>query len=217
MTKTVSKVYKYIKSVLIDDNAHGLEHVERVRNWAVKIAKSEKYKDLELVEIVSLLHDIGFSKTNKWSEHAELGSKMAMGFLRKNNLLSSEKIAHIGTAIINHSVSLKNQDQLVCIIRDADMLDMVGAIGIIRTLISQNMRSVYDKNNIKGVLWKSDYKKAYDNYNSEIGAGKTIIDQLNFQIHCLNEIKTKYARKEALIRCKYITNFILEFDREIKV
>ena len=47
----VSQIEKYVKKVIKDKIAHGFKHVDRVRNWALCIAKREGYKNLEVVEV----------------------------------------------------------------------------------------------------------------------------------------------------------------------
>ena len=216
MSKAVVATQDFVDKTFRGNITHGFEHAKRVRNWAVKIAKSEKFPDLELVEITSLLHDIGFSKTDKWKDHGKLGGDIAFEFLTKNKLLSKQKISKVREVISTHNNNAKSEDKLLCILRDADMLDMMGAVGIMRTFISQRERLAYDDKNIKGKLWNSSYKNAYKNYDSEIGAGGTIIDQLNFQMHCVKELTTEFARKEAKQLCKFVSKFILQLEKEIK-
>lgn len=208
-------VENYVKKVLTGDRSHGYDHAIRVRNWAIKIAKTEHYSDLDLIETVALLHDIGFSKTKRWEEHAKVGAVMAVKFLRQNNLLTPSKTQLVEKVIINHSNSVKTSIKPLRILRDADMLDMVGAMGIVRTIISQNKRPVYDEKDIKGSLWESNYIDAYKKYNQDRGAGSTIVDQLNFQLHCLAEMSTEYAKRIARPMCKYMINFVVEIEKEV--
>jgi len=216
MTSVVRSVDKFVKNLVVKDMAHGYTHVRRVRNWAVQIAKSENYKDLQLVEIVSLLHDIGFSRTNNWELHAKIGADMAKNFLTTNAILTKNKVKLIEEVIERHSSREKTHNKLLIILRDADMLDMLGALGIIRTFISQHDRKFYDEKNPKGDLWKSSYKAAYEMYNPNKGAGLCVVDQLNFQKHCLKEIQTTYAKNKADAMCKFMDNFILELEAEVQ-
>jgi len=212
-----NKVTSYLKCTLGSDNAHDFDHAVRVRNWALKIAQSEGYEDLDIVEIAALFHDIGFSKTRNWNSHAKIGAQMAIEFLKKEKLFSSKQVSLIKKTIEKHNLRSKTQNKLLGILRDADMLDMVGAVGIVRTFISQHKRKAYDIDNIRGKLWMSSYNNAYRHYSFGNGAGETIVDQLNFQQHCLSEMSTKYARRVAKNFCKYMSKFILQLERELNL
>jgi len=64
-------------------NIHDYKHVDRVRKWAVKIARAEK-KDVFLAEMAALLHDVGRAKEKPPKIlHADIGAKMAYNFLTK--------------------------------------------------------------------------------------------------------------------------------------
>ena len=87
--------------------AHDFKHVDRVRNWALIIAREELFIDLELVEITALLHDIGLAYLHEGAEryeHGQLGSDIAVTFLKKNSAFSDEKIKQIADAIKHHSL-----------------------------------------------------------------------------------------------------------------
>lgn len=91
--------------------------------------------DMEIIELAALLHDV--AKLDQRSDeihHAVLGSKIADEFLHKLQI-SPEKIRGVVEAIRFHSYGIY-QDHLnleTLVLKDADRLDEVGALGIIMT------------------------------------------------------------------------------------
>jgi uncharacterized protein len=213
----IGLVENYVRKISThNDPAHGYEHVDRVRKWAVEVAESINYQNLEIVEMVALLHDVGLSKTKSWAKHASVGAKMAAGFLRKNKLTSVQNIKLIEHTILAHSEPGTTDNILLIVLRDADMLDMLGSMGIARTVISQhNSRQLYDPNRVKGYLWNSSYKHAYKRYNTESGAGNSVVDQINFQMHCLREMNTVFAKNIAKKLIAFMKSYIIQLDNEV--
>ena len=61
----IQQVEDHARRMMAAEVAHDFKHADRVRNWALHIAKREGYEDLETVEIAALLHDIGLSRAEK--------------------------------------------------------------------------------------------------------------------------------------------------------
>ena len=78
--------------------AHGFQHVDRVRGWALHIAREEGYPDLELVEAAALLHDVGLAAVTKRRDHGRVGAEIAARFLRERELFVEEDIVAIAEA-----------------------------------------------------------------------------------------------------------------------
>jgi uncharacterized protein len=112
---------------------HDWFHVERVWKTAKTIAKTEKADELT-VELAALLHDIADAKFHDGDE--EIGPAKAKAFLRSAGL--EENYAnHIASIIRN--ISFKGGQTAatidcieLAIVKDADRLDAIGAIGIAR-------------------------------------------------------------------------------------
>ena len=60
--------------------AHDFKHVDRVRRWALHIARDEGYADLALVEAAALLHDIGLAHVTERSDHGGVGAEGNFSF-----------------------------------------------------------------------------------------------------------------------------------------
>jgi len=121
-------------------SAHNLDHVFRVYNLCLLIAKHEENVDLDVLIPSALLHDIARveeskDKTGKL-DHAILGGEIAEDILRKLQY-EEEKIQRIKHCIIAHRFRTGNEPNTIeaKILFDSDKLDAIGAIGIARTFM----------------------------------------------------------------------------------
>jgi len=146
----IEEVKKLVFELLNNDNTgHGIEHITRVYNLAIKFAKEEK-ANLELVSLAALLHDV--------DDYKLFGEK------NSNNLTNAKKIMK------TVNIDLDTQEKVLEIIRtigyrrslqgirpkslegkivsDADMCDCIGATGIIRlhSYSSYHRKPFFDKN-----------------------------------------------------------------------
>ena len=118
-------------------SAHDMEHVMRVYNMAIKIAKTEKNVDHDILKAAVLLHDIARSKEDDDKTgkicHARESAKMSRPILRKLGF-SEEQIKKIQHCILAHRYKNNTKPQSIeaKIIFDADKLDSLGAMVIIR-------------------------------------------------------------------------------------
>jgi uncharacterized protein len=124
----------------LDDPAHGWEHVLRVYHQALHIAEQEK-ADTFIVGIAALLHDLGRLVEHRSRPHAELSAVEARSLLEQYDL-QEEQIAAILHAIEAHSFShgVEPHTLEAGVVRDADRLDGLGAIGILRWAISGTLK-----------------------------------------------------------------------------
>ena len=182
----VLQIEKYVeeatsKQAPILITAHDFKHVDRVRNRALMLAEGEDFNKPEIVEITALLHDIGLAKVDKGNEktgfinlppHGSLGAEIAGKYLTENTDLAEEVIGLITDAIRYHSsppsvveehlAALGEKGTLLEILRDADVLDALGAVGLMRAFTSKHFLMEYDPQNIKGEGWNlssADFKK----------------------------------------------------------
>jgi len=145
-SQVLSKVYEDIQQryVGFDDPAHGWEHIQRVYRLALYIAERES-ADSFIVGMAALLHDIGHLSTAKTQHHADLSRSMASELLTAYNVPADtqEAILH---AIAAHSFSLGIEPRTLeaKVVRDADRLDSLGAIGILRWAVTGAVRRTSD-------------------------------------------------------------------------
>jgi putative nucleotidyltransferase with HDIG domain len=220
--------------------AHDFKHVDRVRNWAVYLAEKEEFGDLQLVEATALLHDIGLAyktngvesseatgtKTAKLPEHATTGARMAEKYLRENTDYTGEKIQRIALAIGYHSTPPWEVDDfvktipedsamLIKILRDADTLDAVGAVGLMRAFTSKYFMPEYAPGIFKGESWGLTDEEFHARFGPGLGSVKYIIDQINQQIRYYENFRTGTAKQIAGPLVQYMRDFVLQLDSEI--
>ena len=112
---------------------HGLDHTLRVLHWS-RVIHDTAGGDLLVVELAALLHDVGDAK---FHQGQELGGKLSTEILTELGVVA-EVIERVVNVVDNLSfrkgvpateLSLEGQ-----IVQDADRLDALGAIGIVRTI-----------------------------------------------------------------------------------
>lgn len=138
----LSQVYSDIQQRFqqIDDLAHGWEHVERVYNLALFIAEREG-ADRFITGMAALLHDLGRLSHEHEQHHADLSVSEA-GLLCQHLRIAPHFQEAILHAILAHSFSRGVQPRTLeaRVVRDADRLDGLGAIGIMRWAITGAVR-----------------------------------------------------------------------------
>ncbi|MFJ6264557.1 HD domain-containing protein [Lysinibacillus xylanilyticus] len=125
------------------DASHDFQHIERVYQNALAILHTEPEADAEVVKIAVLLHDVS---DKKYTDSKEQENKLIAELS-----LSEEKKQHIRDCIAQVSFNGGNELDATSmeakIVRDADRLDAIGAIGIARTFAfgGAKGRKLYDK------------------------------------------------------------------------
>src|SRR5579859_6141134 len=138
----LSQVYSEIERRFqrFDDPAHGWEHVRRVYNLALFIAEREG-ADRFISGMAALLHDLGRLPHEHEQHHADLSVSEADLLCQQLHIApqTQEAILH---AILAHSFSRGVQPRTLeaRVVRDADRLDGLGAIGIMRWAITGAVR-----------------------------------------------------------------------------
>lgn len=132
----MSSIIETLKSIVrermsvVGETVHSFEHVERVFNTATFLAVEEK-ADVELVQVGALLHDIGWVVGEP---HNENGAKLASEIL-KDIHYPERQIEKVARIVLYHDLGFR--DKLVTleekIVWDADKIDMLGILGMVRT------------------------------------------------------------------------------------
>lgn len=130
----IQMAFRYMQAFHKNDySGHDVEHVNRVHALAKYIAKKEGFEHSFIIELSSILHDtIDPKLVNEQKAKAKL-----IEFLREIELSEYDQ-THVIHIIENMSykngsnnyIELSTEGQIV---RDADRLDAIGAIGIART------------------------------------------------------------------------------------
>lgn len=181
MNKIIEDTEIFVKDFMKSyDCSHDFEHVLRVRDTAVIIAKTENMSinDIFEIELGALTHDVS---DHKYSNGTITQEKILREFFK--NKLHEDVINNIINIAINVSLSkeVSSVEKIFCkklfCVQDADRLDSLGSIGISRYFaygFLQNNSSVRDiyinmKNRtdilIKHMKTKYGKEKAEKKYN----------------------------------------------------
>jgi len=122
-----------------DDPVHGFDHVQRVVRLADQIARAEG-ADLTIVQAAALLHDAQGDRhplaANPRAAHHHASSDFAAEILSAEGW-PAERIAAVQHCIRSHRFrdnSEPPQSLEAKILFDADKLDAIGAVGVIRAV-----------------------------------------------------------------------------------
>jgi len=202
-------------------SAHNMDHILRVYNLCLQLAKNEKV-DLDVLKAAALLHDIARIREDNdpsgKTDHAILSAQMAESILKKLKF-PKDKIEHIQNCIIAHRyrTGRKPKTKEAQILFDADKLDCLGATGIARSFIwvGRNNAQMYTDNNVKEYIKDNLGGKT----NGRIQDKTKHSPQIEFATKIKfikNKIYTKQAKKVAEDRTKFYKNFLDRLKKEIK-
>jgi uncharacterized protein len=178
--------------------AHGMDHAERVAKLALHIAESEGYDPLE-AQVAGLLHDMGRTVQEEEKGHGPAGVPLAGQLLDKYTDYDSAARDRILAAVRDHS-GLNTIGRLTHIVQDADMLDGLGAIGLMRAYTSKSHLPAYDPTNIVPAVGARD---------------TNIHDQIAFQLEWLGMMHTDTGRELAQRRGAFMLDFLQRFEQEV--
>jgi len=213
MTKSeiIKKTENFVKKTMKGDPGHDWSHVNRVRNTALHIAEKEKANSF-IVELGALLHDVADYKFHKWDD--KIGSKTARAWLKSLNFDAKliEQVCFIVDEVSFKGAKVKDNTSNLAtnIVRDADKLDALGAIGIARTFSYGGHFGVpMYLPEIKPTLHSSfkQYKKH---------SASTINHFYEKLLLLKDRMHTKTAKQIAARRHKFMEQYLKEFYREWK-
>lgn len=212
MKEQLEQIIAFAKERLQDDRTgHDFAHAQRVARLAESILKDEDkiFCDKSIILTSAYLHDTIDDKVVPDPEKAlqEIEDFLySLGLQEKQiqeilyiitHLSFSQEIEH-GKA----DLSLEGQ-----IVQDADRLDALGAIGVLRTAYFGGAHGdvMYDET-VEPVTYtsKKDYRK-----------GSTVVNHFYEKLFVLADgMNTEFGRKEALRRKEFMESFLEEFYQE---
>lgn len=204
-------------------SAHAMEHVMRVYNLCLHLAKHELNVDLDVLKTAALLHDIArvkeFNDKTGSIDHSALGAEMAEKIVGTLGY-SEEKIAHVKHCIAAHRFrgKVKPQTKEAKILFDADKLDVLGAIGVARSFMiaGQYGQKIYSDISIQEYLKDNVVGEKADGRVRDISKHTPDLEfELKFK-HILERLYTQKAREIAKERVQFMENFFEKLKREIK-
>jgi uncharacterized protein len=165
MENVIDRTVAFVKQELEGAEAgHDWFHIERVWKNSLLIAQTEEC-NLEVVQLAALLHDIADSKFHGGDD--TVGPRKAREFMESIGL-DAATIDHVVAIIENISFKGGNTNRThqsieLDIAQDADRLDAIGAIGIIRAFHYGGFknRTIYDPSiSPKMGMSPAEYKKS---------------------------------------------------------
>ena len=202
------------------DWAHGRSHIERVVGIALKIGKQEG-ADLDVIELAAILHDVFENKETHSNiegfRHEIEGAKEARKILKRLEV-ANRTIDAVCHCIESHRKRTSTEPQTIeakCLF-DADKLDCIGAIGVIRCAFvsfdhgqefyreEKDIES-YKRNNIRTDGTIIDFSKHSSNLEYELSL-KNVARRMH----------TETGKKLARQRTDYMDEFFKKLGSEMK-
>jgi len=203
--KLIELVRPYYNS---PDPAHDWAHIGRVAATARQIAEKENV-NIECVLAGVYCHDlINLPKDHPDRKNASTLSAQEAGPLLENVGFTADEIILIKKAIIEHSFSkgLKPSCLEAAIVQDADRLDALGAIGILRcAAVNTQMKSIF-----------------YDPFDPlaemrELDDKSFMLDHYYVKLFKLPELmNTPEAKRLAVERVSFMKGFINQLMSEVR-
>ncbi|MBO0431441.1 HD domain-containing protein [Enterococcus sp. DIV0660C] len=210
MDEKLKKIAAYsFKQLKNDQTGHGEDHTKRVVQLATDILATEPTANRGITLAAAYLHD---TIDDKVVSNEEQAKKELVAFLKKIDL-TKHQITSIFAIIENMSFSKslgENAEELTIegkIVQDADRLDALGAIGILRTAYfgGGHGHPIHDPEILPQMYAnKADYRK-----------GSTVINHFYEKLFLLPaQMNTVYGKTEAQRREQFMRDFLKEFYQE---
>ena len=204
----MNKIIEFVKNELsFDHSGHNFSHIERVVKNAELLIKHEG-GNKKIIITACYLHDI--IDTKLFTDIDNQKEKIVNVLVESSYLPTEiEEIFEIIDAVSFSKGNINDVDNLnLEIVRDADRLDALGAIGIIRTIEygASKKREFYTEENLNRSLDEIKFNKSTETTLSHF------YDKL---LRLKDYMHTYTAKKIANERTKFVEEFLSEFYKEI--
>ncbi|MHA2225718.1 MAG: HD domain-containing protein [Candidatus Hodarchaeales archaeon] len=167
------RIQDFVKRCHARSDSHDYSHVFMVTRTAIKISKAiEESVDPFIVIAGALLHDIGKTTDNFAGFHGLFGGSIADEFLEGIEVKRS-KNEKIRRAVVRHTPTsgIPPETPEEKIIYDADTLDRLGLMGLLRGFIGKegSMQDILEKYMQRR---QRDYNKLHYEVSKELGMGQ---------------------------------------------
>lgn len=199
--KDVQEIYEQF------DASHDMQHIERVLLNAEKIMGTEPTADPFMIRIGVLLHDIDDPK------YHQIDNSTAEDLLKKYQLapaIIEGILKNIAAVSFSGGNELEIPSIEAAIMRDADRLDAIGAVGIARAFAfgGAKGRKLYDlKETARNDMTTADYRK------KEVATVTHFYEKL-LKIKAL--MVTEEGRRLAEERHVFMESFLTQLSNEIE-
>lgn len=210
MESLIQQIKEHVKSLFLNvEGSHDWQHIERVWKMAVHLQKKEG-GDRLLVELAALLHDISDHKYNggNFELGAETAKSVLLSFGASTDL--ADKVAVLVSKISFKGAQVQDIQGSIelAIVRDADRLDAIGAIGIARAFAFGG--------SINSPLYVPDMEPTMHRSKEEYLLNRShTINHFHEKLFLLKDrMETNSAKDIALHRHAVMKHFIQEFMTE---
>lgn len=134
LTETQEKIWRHVKSDLAEEPVASTDHIERMTTWCQQLGP-DAGADMEVLLAGALLHDVGVIINRK--EHYKVGRSRAREVLKEVGF-PEEKIdaaLHVLEAHSRYGGAPDPETTEAKVGQDADALEYIGAIGIVRAVV----------------------------------------------------------------------------------
>ena len=192
-----AEVIEFVKKKIADEERPNLypfrnrfEHTMRVYRWAIRL-QAKLGGDLDVIVLSALLHDVGWDENRPYEE---VSAEIAVEYLDSIEI-DPETIKRVGEIILLHAdKDVEKELSLECkIVMDADLLDEIGAIGIMCDCMATALED------------EASYKRAYYRIKEYYRINKPKI----------RRCKTDAGRAEYTKRMQAIEAFIYQLEKEL--
>ena len=188
------------------DASHDFAHIERVLKNAEEILQKEGTANGEIVRLAVLLHDIDDAK---YQREGQLTASDILRTIGSSDDLSQRVLACIDSVSFSGGNTKEVTSIEGAIVRDADRLDAIGAIGIARTFAfgGARGRKLYDVSEmVREEMSEAEYR------------GKETASVTHFyeKLLLLKELMvTEEGKRLAQQRHDYMVGFLKQLEQEI--
>jgi uncharacterized protein len=194
------------------DGVHGFDHIERVYGMCEVIGLREG-ADLEILRAAALLHDarcshpVNGERTNHHIESAEFAERV---LLKEGWELT--KIRAVQHCIISHRFREKATPETIeaKVLFDADKLDVVGAVGVVRALAYASQ--------VKQPAYATPSNEFLKNGTKLPGEPHSAYHEYIYKLRKISELLfTQTARQIAQRRQAFLNEFFEELKMESEI
>ena len=207
----LNKAKQFVSELMKNDNSgHGMQHINRVYNLAMKFAQKENC-DITVVALGALLHDV--------DDYKLFGDLNQEKLINTNKILSQlnvdkntkEQVLNL-VSTIGYSKRLKGIIPSTIeakIVSDADMCDAIGVIGILRThqYNIKHGKNFFDRN-----IWPVENIDAHTYTKKAVDSSVCHIFEKGLKIKSL--MLTEYGKIEACLRHNFMIDFLRQLFKE---
>ncbi|MDZ7760508.1 MAG: HD domain-containing protein [Desulfovermiculus sp.] len=138
------RIWSAVQERLADEQVASPDHVQRMTTWCQKLAR-DREMDIEALTAGALVHDVGVTVDRK--THYTAGLNLAQDILAQSGL-EQEKIQPALHVMETHSRygGPEPKTPEAQIAQDADALEYIGAVGILRAVIRGLNDKTFDGN-----------------------------------------------------------------------